>query len=129
MKCCANEPLFHDANFCFCFLFAEGVYNSELNRYFKYFENRDIAKEILQEKGLKKIRIGVEGRRNTEQCYFMSCANKVHCIVTLFSNPLYPKVILQPRQRLELSQILVGLKVREGPYIVLRVTLQSVSLK
>ena len=59
----------------------------------------------------------------------MSCANKVHCVVALFSNPLYPKVILQPRQRLELSQILVGLKVREGPYIVLRVTLQSVSLK
>ncbi|KAL5491725.1 hypothetical protein EMCRGX_G017076 [Ephydatia muelleri] len=42
------------------------VYNSELNRYFKYFENRDIAKEILQEKGLKKIRIGVEGYPTTK---------------------------------------------------------------
>ena len=44
---------------CICMFL--GVYNSDLNRYFKYFENRDIAKEILQEKGLKKIRIGVEG--------------------------------------------------------------------
>ena len=38
-----------------------GVYDNDLYRYFKYFENRDIAKEILREKGLKKIRIGIEG--------------------------------------------------------------------
>ena len=36
--------------------------NSELCRFFKYFENRDIAKEMLREKGLKKIRIGIEGQ-------------------------------------------------------------------
>ena len=39
-----------------------GVTNSELCRFFKYFENRDIAKEMLREKGLKKIRIGIEGQ-------------------------------------------------------------------
>ena len=33
-------------------------------RFFKYFENRDIAKDVLREKGLKKIRIGVEGTVN-----------------------------------------------------------------
>lgn len=38
-----------------------GVTNSELCRFFKYFENRDIAKETLRDKGLKKIRIGIEG--------------------------------------------------------------------
>ena len=35
--------------------------NNDLCRYFKYFENRDIAKEILRDRGLKKIRMGIEG--------------------------------------------------------------------
>lgn len=31
-------------------------------RFFKYIENRDIAKEVLKERGLKKIRLGIEGK-------------------------------------------------------------------
>lgn len=38
-----------------------GVHSNDLCRFFKYFENRDIAKDVMREKGLKKIRIGVEG--------------------------------------------------------------------
>ena len=38
-----------------------GVHSNDLCRFFKYFENRDIAKDVLREKGLKKIRIGIEG--------------------------------------------------------------------
>ncbi len=38
-----------------------GVTHNDLFCFFKYFENRDIAKEVLREKGLKKIRIGNEG--------------------------------------------------------------------
>lgn len=38
-----------------------GVVNNDLYQFFKYFENRDIAKDILRDKGLKKIRIGIEG--------------------------------------------------------------------
>ena len=49
-----NEYNFH----CLCEL---GVVNNDLCRYFKYFENRDIAKEILRDRGLKKIRMGIEG--------------------------------------------------------------------
>ena len=44
-----------------------GVRNNDLCRYFKYFENRDIAKEVLKEKGLKKIRIGIEGYPTTKE--------------------------------------------------------------
>lgn len=54
-----------------CFLFVSistfyplltlGVTSTDLYCFFKYFENRDIAKEVLREKGLKKIRIGNEG--------------------------------------------------------------------
>ena len=45
-----------------------GVTNSELCRFFKYFENRDIAKDTLREKGLKKIRIGIEGEAHAHAC-------------------------------------------------------------
>lgn len=38
-----------------------GVHSTDLNRFFKYFDNRDIAKEVLQERGLKKIKFGIEG--------------------------------------------------------------------
>lgn len=39
-----------------------GVFSSELCRFCKYNENRDIAKEVLREKGMKKIKFGVEGQ-------------------------------------------------------------------
>ncbi|CAJ0955777.1 unnamed protein product, partial [Mesorhabditis belari] len=37
------------------------VYSSHLYRFFKYAENRDCAKQVLKERGLKKIRLGMEG--------------------------------------------------------------------
>lgn len=30
-------------------------------RFFKYIENRDVAKQVMKERGLKKIRLGIEG--------------------------------------------------------------------
>ena len=47
--------------------FSSGVHSNDLCRFFKYFENRDIAKEILRDKGLKKIRIGIEGFPTTKE--------------------------------------------------------------
>eukprot|EP00128_Syssomonas_multiformis_P000620 Colp12_sorted_trinity150504_noHs@6418 len=35
--------------------------NTSLCRFLRYFENRSLAKEILEEKGLKKVKIGIEG--------------------------------------------------------------------
>lgn len=43
------------------------IHNNDLCRFFKYFENRDIAKDVLREKGLKKIRIGIEGYPTTKE--------------------------------------------------------------
>lgn len=37
------------------------IYNSAMYRFFKYIENRDVAKQVLKERGLKKIRLGIEG--------------------------------------------------------------------
>ena len=39
-----------------------GIHSTDLNRFFKYFDNRDIAKEVLQDRGLKKIKFGIEGK-------------------------------------------------------------------
>ena len=33
-----------------------------MHRFFKYIENREVAKQVLKERGLKKIKIGIEGR-------------------------------------------------------------------
>lgn len=38
------------------------IYSTKLYRFFKYIENRDVAKSVLKERGLKKIRLGIEGR-------------------------------------------------------------------
>ena len=32
-----------------------------MHRFFKYIENREVAKQVLKERGLKKIKIGIEG--------------------------------------------------------------------
>ena len=42
-------------------LFVSVVYSTALYKFFKYVENRDVAKQVLKERGLKKIRLGTEG--------------------------------------------------------------------
>lgn len=37
------------------------IYSTATYRFFKYIENRDVAKQVLKERGLKKIRLGIEG--------------------------------------------------------------------
>lgn len=41
--------------------YSQIVYSTHLYRFFKYIENRDVAKQLLKERGLKKIRLGIEG--------------------------------------------------------------------
>ncbi|XP_057186412.1 BTB/POZ domain-containing protein 10a isoform X2 [Triplophysa rosa] len=41
--------------------YAQIIYSTKLYRFFKYIENRDVAKSVLKERGLKKIRLGIEG--------------------------------------------------------------------
>jgi len=40
---------------------SQTVNSTALYRFFKYIENRDVAKQVLKERGLKKIRLGIEG--------------------------------------------------------------------
>ncbi|TPP61350.1 BTB/POZ domain-containing protein 10 [Fasciola gigantica] len=37
------------------------IYSTHMFRFLKYIENREVAKQVLLERGLKKIRIGIEG--------------------------------------------------------------------
>ena len=37
------------------------ITDSHMYRFFKYIENREVAKQVLKERGLKKIRLGIEG--------------------------------------------------------------------
>lgn len=46
------------------FLLFAVIYSTKLYRFFKYIENRDVAKSVLKERGLKKIRLGIEGKLN-----------------------------------------------------------------
>ena len=39
------------------------IYSTKLYRFFKYIENRDVAKSVLKDRGLKKIRLGIEGKQ------------------------------------------------------------------
>jgi len=37
------------------------IYSGNMHRFFKYIENREVAKQVLKDRGLKKIKIGIEG--------------------------------------------------------------------
>jgi hypothetical protein len=37
------------------------IHSTQMCRFFKYIENRDVAKQVLRDRGLKKIRLGIEG--------------------------------------------------------------------
>lgn len=41
--------------------YSQIVNSTCLYRFFRYIENRDVAKQVLKERGLKKIRLGIEG--------------------------------------------------------------------
>ncbi|XP_064490156.1 BTB/POZ domain-containing protein 10-like isoform X2 [Ornithodoros turicata] len=41
--------------------YSQIVHSTAMYRFFKYIENRDVAKQVLKERGLKKIRLGIEG--------------------------------------------------------------------
>ena len=46
--------------------YSQILYSSKLYRFFKYIENRDVAKTVLKERGLKNIRIGIEGIKKSQ---------------------------------------------------------------
>lgn len=41
--------------------YSQTVSSNPMYRFFKYIENREVAKLVLKDRGLKKIRLGIEG--------------------------------------------------------------------
>lgn len=41
--------------------YCQTVASTAMHRFFKYIENRDVAKQVMKDRGLKKIRCGIEG--------------------------------------------------------------------
>jgi len=41
--------------------YTETTHSTRLHRFFRYIENREVAKRVLKDRGLKKIRLGIEG--------------------------------------------------------------------
>ena len=53
-------------------------------RFFKYIENRDVAKQVLRDRGLKKIRLGIEGYYCSASCFSLIA------VTTYLSFEFYP---------------------------------------
>ncbi|KAM7363040.1 BTB/POZ domain-containing protein mrityu [Cochliomyia hominivorax] len=41
--------------------YCQSIHSTTMHRFFKYIENRDVAKQVMKDRGLKKIRCGIEG--------------------------------------------------------------------
>ncbi len=41
--------------------YTQTIVSTPLYRFFRYVENRDVAKQVLRERGLKKVKLGIEG--------------------------------------------------------------------
>uniref|UniRef100_A0A8D2QIS0 BTB domain-containing protein n=1 Tax=Zonotrichia albicollis TaxID=44394 RepID=A0A8D2QIS0_ZONAL len=59
--------------------YSQIIYSTKLYRFFKYIENRDVAKSVLKERGLKKIRLGIEGKGSIACALPPSLAFRVCC--------------------------------------------------
>ena len=56
------------------------IRNDQLYRFFRYVENRDVAKISLKERGFKKVRIGVEGFPTTLEKVKKKTAGRIEVI-------------------------------------------------
>lgn len=41
--------------------YTETIRSTQVHRFLRYIENREVAKSVLKERGMKKIRLGIEG--------------------------------------------------------------------
>jgi hypothetical protein len=66
---------------------SQTIYNSQMYRFFKYIENRDVAKQVLKERGMKKIRLGIEGYPTHKEKIKLRPGNKFEVIYSYIQRP------------------------------------------
>lgn len=63
------------------------IYNNQMYRFFQYIENRDVAKQVLKERGLKKIRLGIEGYPTSKEKVKLRQGNKLEVFYNYIQRP------------------------------------------
>lgn len=63
------------------------IYSTNLYRFFKYIENRDVAKQVLKERGLKKLRLGIEGYPTHKEKVRIRTGNKPEVVYNYVQRP------------------------------------------
>lgn len=66
---------------------AQVLYCTLLYRFFRYIENREVAKSVLTERGLKKIRLGIEGYPTYKEKVKLRPGNKPEVIYNYVQRP------------------------------------------
>lgn len=56
-------------------------------KFFKYVENREVAKQVLKDFGLKKLKLGIEGYPTTKEKIKQRPGNKIEIIYTYEQRP------------------------------------------
>ena len=67
--------------------YAKVIYNRNFYRFLKYIENREVSKQILKDRGLKKIRLGIEGYPTHIEKVKMRPAGKFESIYSYVQRP------------------------------------------
>ncbi|XP_053688164.1 BTB/POZ domain-containing protein 10 isoform X2 [Sabethes cyaneus] len=67
--------------------YCQTVSSTALYRFFKYIENRDVAKQVLKDRGLKKIRLGIEGYPNYKEKIKKRPSGRVEVIYNYLQRP------------------------------------------
>jgi len=63
------------------------IYSTQMYRFFKYVENRDVSKLVLKERGLKKIRLGIEGYPTTKEKVKKRASGRAEVIYNYVQRP------------------------------------------
>ena len=67
--------------------YSQIIYSTNLYRFFKYIENRDVAKLVLKDRGLKKLRLGIEGYPTHKEKVRLRAGSKPEVIYNYVQRP------------------------------------------
>jgi len=67
--------------------YSQIIYSTNLYRFFKYIENRDVAKQVLKDRGLKKLRLGIEGYPTHKEKIKLRTGNKPEVVYNYVQRP------------------------------------------
>jgi BTB/POZ domain-containing protein 10 len=67
--------------------YSQIIYSTNLYRFFKYIENRDVAKQVLKDRGLKKLRLGIEGYPTHKEKVRLRTGSKPEVIYNYVQRP------------------------------------------